>query len=416
MSYPSRYGRVLPWALGLQAASLACTLTAGDFNPGLAGEPGTCALEPCGAGGGAAELPGGSLAAAGSAESTPSAPRPEEGIGGSLAIDGPTDDTPATGSEPLGSDAGALQPEPIEPPPTLLIGWASAAGLGLATTTGGGAGETVVADTADALLELAARPEPLVIRVTGTLDVPRLEIASNKTLRGADGGATLRGGVRVRGGGPDDLLSNVIIQNIEIDAVSSDAEGDGIQIHYAHHVWIDHCTIRDAADGLLDVVHGSDFVTLSFNRLFYTDAAPAPDHRFAHLIGHSANNSAEDSGHLNVTLHHNFFGAGVSEAISARFGRVHVFDNHFASPGNTSVVRAGLLSQLLIENNYFEQVASPHALVPDSAASVLASGNVYDETSGPQESTGSAFAPGYPYQLTPAAELPALLREFTGPR
>jgi pectate lyase len=131
----------------------------------------------------------------------------------------------------------------------VLIGWASASGLGLATTTGGGAGEMLLADTASALIDLAARPEPLVIRVAGTLDVPLLAIASNKTIVGVDGGATLRGGVRVRGSGPDDFVSNVIVQNLEIDAVSSDVERDGVQFHYAHHVWIDHCTIRDAADG-----------------------------------------------------------------------------------------------------------------------------------------------------------------------
>jgi pectate lyase len=407
---------VLSLALAQQALGHACTLTSSDFDPELASAPRGCASEPCGEPASDAPMTSGSD---GALEGDPaSTPRVPETVGGPIGIDDPEENDPGTstgGGTPAAADAGGIAPEPPEPAPSVLIGWASAPGLGLSTTTGGGTSEPVLADSAEALLDLAARPEPLVIAVAGTFDVPLLEIASNKTLIGAAGGATLRGGVRVRGTA-DAFVSNVIVQNIEIDAATSDAEGDAIQIHYAHHVWIDHCAIRDAADGLIDIVHGSDFVTLSFNRLFYTAAAPEPDHRFANLIGHSANNAVEDAGHLNVTLHHNFFGGGVAEATSARFGKIHVLNNYFASPGNDKVLSAGLSSSVLLENNYFEQVANPHEVVADSSATLLARGNVYVETSGAQASTGSAFAPDYPYQLGPVDQLPALLSSSAGPR
>lgn len=416
MTHASRSRTLLRIALAL-CPGLACTLTAGDFDPELAAEPSGCVNEPCGEATSDVAPPTGETGGALGGVAT-SNPRPPESVGGPIAIDDPNEnDAGPTGSSsaPGAADAAGLPPEPPEPAPGVLIGWASAPGLGLPTTTGGGTSEPVIADSAEALLDLAARSEPLVIMVSGTLDVPLLEIASHKTLIGAAGGATLRGGVRVRGSA-DAFVSNVIVQNIAIDAATSDAEGDGIQIHYAHHVWIDHCSVRDAADGLIDIVHGSDFVTLSFNRLFYTAAAPAPDHRFASLIGHSASNGAEDAGHLNVTLHHNFFGAGVVQGLSARFGKIHVLNNYFSSPGNDRVLSAGLASSILLENNYFERVANPHAIIAGSSASLLAAGNVYVETSGAQASTGSAFAPDYPYQLGAALELPALLSTFTGPR
>ncbi|HVZ35701.1 MAG TPA: hypothetical protein VG963_24915, partial [Polyangiaceae bacterium] len=160
---------------------------------------------------------------------------------------------PDAAVRPIG-DAG-----PSLPPPAGLIGWASVAGLGIPTTTGGAAGVTVVARTAEELAELAAHPEPLTIEITGTLRVPRVNVASNKTLLGV-GAARLEGGLRIRGSA-DAFVENVIVENLDVDASFSDVDGDGIQIHSAHHVWVDHCNVHDALDGNVDVVHGSDFVT-----------------------------------------------------------------------------------------------------------------------------------------------------------
>lgn len=291
------------------------------------------------------------------------------------------------------------------------LGWAGVAGLGVAGTTGGGTAELVIAHSAAELSELAARPEPLLIGVAGSIELPLLSLTSNKTLLGLGGDATLHGGIRVRGLA-DAFVSNVIIRNLHVDATASDADGDAIELRYAHHVWIDHCEVTDAADGLVDIVHGSDFVTLSFNRFSYTADAPVPEHRFANLIGDSVTNGDEDARHLNVTLYDNHFGDGVLQASLARFGVVHYFNNYFASPRNQSVIVAGLSARLLVENNYFEGVAAPHALLRFSAARLTAPGNIYEATTGARDVTASSFVPAYAYELEPASSVrDSVLRE-----
>jgi pectate lyase len=412
-----RSSRVLSLIWAAPATVVGCALTADDFDPELVSTTDACRGEAC------REAP---------RETASAAPAVADGAGtmggrdSNEGLEGLTnppllmDTRPEREDGPIGVqptspvDAGG----PLAVVDTSLpsaVGWASVSGLGVVTTTGGGASLPIIAETAERLMDLAARPEPLVIAIRGTLDVPQLEITSDKTLRGLGRDATLRGGIALRGSA-DAFVSNVIIQNINIDARTSQVEGDGIQVQYAHHVWIDHSAVHDAPEGLIDVVHGSDFVTISFTRFFYTDAAPTPGHRVANLIGHDANNLLEDIGHLNVTLHHNLWSEGVSEAVLTRFGRIHVFDNQFSSPGNASVLRAGALSLVRLENNDFQGVTNPHAIVPDSLANMLASGNVYSDTSGVREATGIAFDPDYAYDLEPATTLRDDLPTLAGPQ
>src|SRR5689334_7069389 len=83
-----------------------------------------------------------------------------------------------------------------------------------ASTTGGAAGDTVTAHDATELQEYAAADEPLVIEITGTIVVPRLQVSSNKTLRGVGASATIEGGIRIRGEDVDSRVQNVIVQNL----------------------------------------------------------------------------------------------------------------------------------------------------------------------------------------------------------
>lgn len=52
---------------------------------------------------------------------------------------------------------------------------------------------------------------------------------------------------------------------------------------------------KDYYDGLIDITHASEWVTISNTYLH--------DHWKASLIGHSDNNAAQDTGHLHVTQH-----------------------------------------------------------------------------------------------------------------
>jgi pectate lyase len=267
--------------------------------------------------------------------------------------------------------------------------------------------------TAEELIELAARPEPLTLAIDGILEVGSLELASDKTLFGTNAGATLRGGIAIVGVAGS-FVRNVIVHNLHIEAATSAVEGDGIQLSYAHHVWIDHCEIRGAADDLVSVIRGSDFVTVSSTRFLYTADAPSPVPRFASLVGHDSANVVEDQGHLNVTWHHNWWSDGVTRALLGRFGSIHLFNNLFGSPGNDNVLEAGQNAQLLVENNMFVGVAAAHVISPDSSAALAATGNVYIDAPGARDVGGTVFVPPYEYDLEPA--LAALGTNDVGPQ
>jgi pectate lyase len=43
------------------------------------------------------------------------------------------------------------------------------------------------------------------------------------------------------------------------------ADGDGVSIFGSSHVWVDHCSLSNCADGLIDAIMGSTAITLSNN-------------------------------------------------------------------------------------------------------------------------------------------------------
>jgi pectate lyase len=291
-----------------------------------------------------------------------------------------------------------------------LIGWASVEGSGLKTTTGGQGGSTIEVDTPSELEDAMTNGDRRIILVSGTLDVGALEMASNTTLIGVGTDATLLGGISI------DNQSNVIIQNLRIDAATSSAHSDGIHVEHSHHVWIDHCEIWDAPDGNLDITHQSDFVTVSWTRFWYSSSPGNNAHRFSVLIG--ANDTDPDEGTLNVTFHHNWWAERVVERMPrVRFGKVHIFNNYFSSSGNNHCVRAAYEADVLVENNYFEDVGNPHEIDTDDGTAVMsASGNTYDGTTGSRETRGTAFTPPYPFQLQPADGVRAAVQAGCGPQ
>jgi hypothetical protein len=67
-------------------------------------------------------------------------------------------------------------------------------------------------------------------------------------------------------------VSNIIIRNMRFNVAPSKADAVGLDA--ATQVWIDHCDFntkgmtggKDDYDGLLDITHGSDYVTVSWNK------------------------------------------------------------------------------------------------------------------------------------------------------
>ena len=319
------------------------------------------------------------------------------------------------GASAVGGAVGAC---PVE-----LVGWAAVSGDGVGTTTGGGEAAPVRPATLGELEAYARDEAPRVIEIDGTWDLDgRLDVASNKTILGLGPDAQLNGGLRIRGSSGD-FVRNVIVRNLKVNGASSDVDGDAVQIHFAHHVWIDHCEIWDAPDGNLDVVHGSNWVTISWTKFRYTPAAPDPSHKFSTLIGHSDSNAGEDEGRLKVTLHHDWWAEGVTERMPrARFGQVHSFNNYFSSAGNNYCIRAGRSAHILSEHNYFDGVRAPHEFnnsADEGTAHITARHNTYSAADGEDGSWGGGTpftAPGYPYEPDAAGDVPDLVRRCAGPQ
>ena len=237
------------------------------------------------------------------------------------------------------------------PPPPVIITDCPTDQKGFSTvgggTRGGGTLSPVEVSTEADLRAWAALDGAAVIHLIGTLDLTGLEavdVTSNKTIIGVGEDAGLTGA------GLDlSDAQNVVVRNLTI----SKAIGvDAIQLQRSTNIWIDHCDLSsdrdhdiDYYDGLVDVTHASDNITVSWTR-FHDHMKPA-------LVGHSKDNMAEDDMHLTVTYHHNKF-VNTNAGIRVRFGKVHVFNNYFLD-----VIEYGVVSQMdadvYVEQNVFRE-------------------------------------------------------------
>lgn len=185
-------------------------------------------------------------------------------------------------------------------------------------TTGGAAGSQKTVSTLEDLKAAASADGAAIIVVKGTISgAESIDVASDKTIVGAAGSQLQGVGLRVK------KQSNVIIRNMKISKVLA-GSGDAIAVQASSNVWVDHCDLssdldhdKDYYDGLCDVTHASNYVTIS-NTYFH-------DHWKASLVGHSDSNADEDTGNLIVTYANNYFSNVNSRGPSFRFGTGHVF-------------------------------------------------------------------------------------------
>jgi pectate lyase len=178
----------------------------------------------------------------------------------------------------------------------------------------------------------------------------KANVPSNTTIVGVGKNSGILGGsLQIK------AVDNVILRNLTIEAPIDcfpqwdptddnntgawNSEYDGAVVYGSTHVWIDHNTLTDGRypdsslpsyfgktyqqhDGLVDIVRGANYVTVSWNSF--------EDHDKTMLIGNSNSAGATDEGKLKVTLHHNRFEGIVERAPRVRFGEVDVYNNHFA--------------------------------------------------------------------------------------
>jgi pectate lyase len=306
--------------------------------------------------------------------------------------------------------------------PMDLVGWATVNGDGLNGTTGGGTASPQRVTTLSELRSLAGDATARVIQVFGTIDVgtTAVDIASNKTVVGVDKNATIKGGINIRAGN-----SNIIVRNLTIQGKGQGNEPvDTAAARTSHHLWFDHLSIGDASDGNLDLTIGSNYLTVSWSKFWYTD--PNHTHRLSCLVGAGSTAADTDTGKNNVTYHHNWFADLVDQRMPrVLFGKGHVFNNYYTATGNTYCVGSGSFASLLVENNYFKNVKSPHRFQDSNPSYITAVGNVYDNTTGNKDTgiggaSGTTVAPftdpPYDYAADKAADVPSMVSRCVGPQ
>ncbi|CAI9093312.1 OLC1v1028782C1 [Oldenlandia corymbosa var. corymbosa] len=98
------------------------------------------------------------------------------------------------------------------------------------------------------------------------------------------------------------------------------SDGDGISLFGASHVWVDHNSLSNCRDGLIDAIHGSTAITISNNYLTH--------HNKVMLLGHS--DSYTQDKNMQVTIAFNHFGEGLVQRMPrCRHGYFHVVNNDY---------------------------------------------------------------------------------------
>ncbi|MBN1868144.1 hypothetical protein JW916_12740 [Candidatus Sumerlaeota bacterium] len=309
------------------------------------------------------------------------------------------------------------------------IGWASVNAMGQNGTTGGAGGTTVTVTTAVDLADYATRTGPYVIQVSGTITLPdRVDVASDKTFWGIGSNPTIATTM------PDDNdavlrakgTHNLIFRNLifrqdsavseELDGIALTRDSEG---NFANHVWIDHCEFSNWVDGCIDITHASDYVTVSWC-IFHDTALRGT------LLGHSDTSTAiaEDTGHLTVTYHHNWFRTPQRNPRVRLSLLCHVFNNYYDGCSLYGVVSA-TDAEVLVEGCYFEDVPHPTYTGYESSppGDLVERFNVYYYSPGyppepiwPPETRGTVPEPSayYPYSLRSASDVPAKVTAYAG--
>ncbi|XPS73515.1 Pectate lyase [Ascochyta lentis] len=284
------------------------------------------------------------------------------------------------------------------------------ANIGFATqnggTKGGAGGPTTTVSTLPQLSAAASASGARVIVVQGAISgAAKVSVTSDKTIVGKAGSCV---GLTILG------QKNVIVRNLKISKVLA-TYGDAITINLSTNIWVDHCDLsgdenvgKDTYDGLVDLSHAADFVTIS-HTYFH-------NHSKGTLVGHSDSNAAEDTGHLRVTYANNHFYKVASRGPLLRFGTAHIFNNYYNEQDTGVNTRMG--AQALIQSTVFENSGKKMVYTESSARD--GSAVVIDTIFGGQSAntapkgTLSAGSFTYPYTLLGSVNVKAAVTKEAG--
>ncbi|KAF9667769.1 hypothetical protein SADUNF_Sadunf15G0057900 [Salix dunnii] len=160
-----------------------------------------------------------------------------------------------------------------------------------------------------------------------------LMVASDKTIDGRGVNVHIYYGAQIT----LQFVKNVIIHGIHIhdtkagnggmirDSVDhygfrSRSDGDGISIYGSTDIWIDHVSMSNCEDGLIDAIMGSNAITIS--NCHFTK------HNDVMLFGASDSYSGDSV--MQITVAFNHFGRGLVQRMPrVRWGFVHVVNNDY---------------------------------------------------------------------------------------
>ncbi|PAZ15592.1 pectate lyase [Streptomyces sp. SA15] len=306
----------------------------------------------------------------------------------------------AAGAAALATVVVLALPQPAGAAETSPIGFG-------AGTTGGGGASAVTVSTLAAFKTAVTGNAAKVVKVNGLISLSgQVDIGSNTTVLGVGSSSGFTGGgLRLK------RVTNVVIRNLNISKPVAPA--DGITVEASTKVWIDHNSFsadrthdKDYYDGLLDINHGADNVTVSWNTF--------KDHFKGSLVGHSDNNASEDTGHLKVTYHHNHFSNVYSRIPSLRFGTGHFYDNYVV--GAETAVHSRMGAQMLVENNVFRStkvaVTTNRSSDVDGYANLR--GNDLGGAATEVSRVGTFTNPPYSYTAEPASSVVASVTSGAG--
>lgn len=204
------------------------------------------------------------------------------------------------------------------------------------------------------------RPGPLWIIFAYSMTIKlknELMITSYKTIDGRGVDVHIAGGA----GFTLQFISNVIIHGIAIHDIKPTgparimtstshvgnrgrADGDAISIFTSKNIWVDHCYLARAADGLVDVIRGSTAVSVT--NCYFTQ------HNKVMLLGAHPNDYIDRN--MYVTVAYNIFGPGLIQRLPrVRFGNVHVLNNDYTSGWGIYAIAGSEGPTILSQGNVF---------------------------------------------------------------
>ena len=267
------------------------------------------------------------------------------------------------------------------------------------------------------------------IVIDGVFDFPaRFRIGSNKSVWGARTGGTIgTNGITVN------AQTNVIIRNLKVTGV---LDNDCITIQNTTRVWIDHNDLSsspyiikngpDLYDGLLDIIRGSDWITISWNYFH--------DHYKASLVGNNDQFREIDGGRLHLTYHHNYWRNLGTRGNAGRFGSQHLYNNYYKD-FRFQAIHSRSDNQMLIEANVFtgdtrEAVSTYGLVIPEDSPNTSplgdyeidgyanlgtgAAANVFNGSGVNITQVGNFTTAPYTYRLDSTAVTPALAVRYSG--